>query len=116
MPIIDHRTEPPAQESEGRKSRQFVTKETGAQSLKISELVMSPGSSLRLHTHPHDEAIVLLEGSIEMTAGEDIRIVVAGHTLLAPPGIPHRLANKSGADARLYAITPVAESQTTYVD
>ena len=116
MPIIDHRTQPSPQETDGRKSRQFVNTEAGAHSLKISELVMSPGSSLRLHTHPHDEAIILLEGSVEMTAGEESRVVTQGHTLLAPLGIPHKLANTSSNDARLYAVSPVAESQTTYVD
>ena len=116
MPIIDQRTEPPFEPAEGRESRRFVTKEKGAASLTIGELVMHHGSSLRLHTHPTDEAIILLSGSVEMTVGDEVQTVVAGHTLVAPPGTPHRLANESGRDARMFTVFPTDSPTTTYVD
>lgn len=116
MPIIDHRTQPPLVPVDGRKSRRFVTKEAGAVSLIIGELVMHPGSALRLHIHPSDEAIVLLEGSVEMIVGGESRTVTAGHTLLAPPGTPHRLVNNSGGDARMFTVFPTDNPTTTYVD
>ena len=116
MPIIDHRTEPPPEVLEGRSSRRFVTKEVGADSLTIGELVMHHGAKLRLHTHPTDEAIVLMEGSVQMVVGDETRTVTAGHTLLAPPGTPHTLVNESGADARMYTIFPTDNPTTTFVD
>jgi quercetin dioxygenase-like cupin family protein len=116
MPIIDHRTDPPAVPAEGRSSRRFITKDTGAASLTVGELVMHDGAALRLHTHPHDEAIILLEGSIEMVVGDETSTVTSGHTLLAPPGVPHRLVNSSGADAKMYTVMPTDNPSTDYVD
>ena len=116
MPIIDHRTEPPFEPADGRESRRFVNKAAGAANLTIGELLMHDGSALRLHTHPTDEAIVLLEGSVEMVVGGESRVVTAGHTLLAPPGTPHRLVNNTGGDARMFTIFPTDNPTTTYVD
>ena len=116
MPIIDHRTQPPLEPVDGREARRFVTQEVGAASLTIGELLMHHGSALRLHTHPHDEAIILLEGSIQMVVGDESRTVTPGHTLLAPPGIPHRLVNSSGGDARVYTVFPTDNPTTDYVD
>ncbi len=116
MPIIDHRTTPPFEPADGREARRFVTKARGAANLTIGELVMHHGSALRLHTHPTDEAIILIEGSVQMIVGNESRTVTPGHTLLAPPGTPHRLVNNSGQDARMYTIFPTDNPTTTFVD
>ena len=116
MPIIDHRTDPPFEPADGREARRFVTKDAGATSLTVGELVMHHGSALRLHTHPTDEAIVLLEGSVQMIVADESQVGSPGDTLLAPPGTPHRLVNDSGADARMYTIFPTDNPTTTYVD
>ena len=116
MPIIDNNLKPMQTPIEGLKTRRFVNEEIGAVNLTVGELVMEHGSALRLHTHPTDEAIVLLEGRIEMVVGDEQREVLPGHTLLAPPGVPHRLINNTGASARLYTIFPTNETQTEYVD
>ena len=116
MPIIDNNAVPMPEPEDGRNSRRFVNKEAGAANLTIGELVMQDGSALRLHTHPTDEAIFLLEGQVEMVVGDEHRVVAAGHTLLAPPGTPHRLINNSGALARMYTIFPTDNPTTEYVD
>ena len=116
MPTIDNNATPMPEPEDGRSSRRFVNKEAGAANLTIGELVMQDGSALRLHTHPTDEAIFLLEGQVEMVVGDEHRVVVAGHTLLAPPGTPHRLINNSGAPARMYTIFPTDNPTTEYVD
>ena len=116
MPIIDHRTEPPGDEADGRRSRRFITKEAGAAILTIGELTMHHGSALRLHTHPTDEAIILIEGSVQMVVGDESETVTPGHTLLAPPNTPHRLINNSGNDAKMYTVFPTDNPTTTYVD
>jgi quercetin dioxygenase-like cupin family protein len=116
MPIIDHRTEPPLEPTDGREARRFVTKDTGAESLTIGELVMHNGAALRLHTHPTDETIILMEGSLQMIVGDESHNAAPGDTLLAPPETPHRLVNESGADARVYTIFPTDNPTTEYVD
>ena len=132
MPIIDHRNQPalipangvewqPDANKEGThqnpgESRRFLTKDAGAVSLTISELTLHPGSEIRMHTHPHDEAVVLLEGSVQMVVGGESRTATPGHTLLAPPGIPHRLVNNSQGDVRMYNIFPTDNPIIDYVD
>ena len=115
MPIINN-SDTPYEAADGRKARRFVNKDAGAANLTVGELVMEPGSALRLHTHPTDEAIVLLEGSVEMVVGDESRIVNPGHTLLAPPNTPHRLINHSDVEARMYTIFPTDNPPTTFVD
>ncbi len=116
MSIIDNNAKPMSDPVEGRSARRFITKDEGAANLTVGELVMEDGSALRLHTHPTDEAIILLDGRIEMVVGDEHREVSAGHTLLAPPGVPHRLINNTGAPARLYTIFPTDETVTEFVD
>ncbi len=116
MPIIDNNAIPMPDPEDGRSARRFVTKEAGAVNVTVGELVMQDGAVLRLHTHPTDEAIVLLDGQVEMVVGQERRLVTPGHTLLAPPGTPHRLINNTGAPARMYTIFPTDNPQTEYVD
>ena len=116
MPIIDINAVPLPPPEDGRSARRFVNKEAGAANLTVGELVMQDGAALRLHTHPTDEAIILIEGRVEMVVGDERRVVTPGHTLLAPPGTPHRLINNSGATARMYTIFPTDNPQTEYVD
>ena len=116
MPIINKDDVPLPEPEDGRSARRFVTKDAGAANLTVGELVMQHGSALRLHTHPTDEAIVLLEGQVEMVVGDDRHVGSPGDTLLAPPGTPHRLINETGGPARMFTIFPTDNPQTQYVD
>ena len=116
MPIIDNNAIPLPEPEDGRSARRFVTKDGGAANVTVGELVMQAGAKVRLHTHPTDEAIILLEGRVEMIVGDERREVTAGHTLLAPPGTPHGLNNNTGAPARMYTIFPTDNPQVEFVD
>ena len=84
--------------------------------MTVGELVTQDGSALRLHTHPTDEATILLDGGVEMAVGNERRVVTPGYALLAPPGTPHRLINNSYGLARMYTIFPTDNPTTEYVD
>ena len=86
MPIIDNNAIPMPDPEDGRSARRFVTKEAGAVNVTVGELVMQDGAVLRLHTHPTDEAIVLLDGQVEMVVGQERRLVTPGHTFACAPG------------------------------
>ena len=116
MPIIDKNDIPMPAPEDGRSSRRFVTGDAGAANLTVGELVMQDGSALRLHTHPTDEAIILLEGQVEMIVGGERHVGSPGDTLLAPPGTAHRLINETGGPARMFTIFPTSDPQTQYVD
>lgn len=116
MPIIDHSTRPMPEAVEKRSARSLVTKEDGATSLNIREVVIHPGFEERLHTHPEDQAIMIVEGSIQMIVGDETRTVRSGFTLLAPPGVPHKLVNNTWVPARMLAIAPKDDLETRYLE
>ncbi len=116
MPIIRHSTQPIARSSEFTTVRPIVTKEHGAVSLTIQEVIMKPGVAGRLQTHPIDVAIMLLEGSIQMIVGEEMRMVRSGSTLLAPPGVPYKLVNNIWVPARMLLIYPADRLETQFLE
>ena len=116
MPIIGHSTRPMPEPVDKRSVRTLVSSEDGARSLTVREGVVHPGSEGRLHTHSCDVAVMVMEGSIQMTVGDEIRTVRSGYTLLAPPGVPHKLVNNTWVAARLLAIYPTSDPETTYLD
>jgi len=116
MPIIEHSTRPMPRPVEKRSARSLVSGEDGARSLTIREIVVQPGSEGRLHTHSIDEAIMIMEGSIQLHVGDEVRTVRSGFTLFAPPGVPHKLVNNTWVPARLLVIFPSDELETHYLE
>jgi quercetin dioxygenase-like cupin family protein len=91
MPIIDHATVRLAPTMERVRERYLVSKDLGAVSLTVKEVEISPGWEGRMHTHPVDVSIQVLSGAIQVILGDEVKTVRAGTTLLAPPGVPHKL-------------------------
>jgi quercetin dioxygenase-like cupin family protein len=106
MPIINHNSQPVLQSDEFSSLRPLVSKDHGAASLTIHEITIKPGVAGRLQTHPVDVAFMMLEGSIQMIVGTEVRTVRSGNTLLAPPGTPYKLINNTWVPARLLMIFP----------
>ena len=73
MPVIDHSEQPMPEPTNKRSVRALVSVEHGTESLSISELVVHPGSEGRLHTHDSDEAVMVVEGSIQFVVGDEVR-------------------------------------------
>jgi len=116
MPIIDHSTQRRVAHDDFISERGLVTREHGATALTIRELVMEPGGSSRLCTHPTDVAILVQEGSIQMVVGDEVQTVRSGYTLLAPPHVPYKLINNTWVAARLLVISPTADVHTEYLE
>ena len=116
MSIIDHSTRPMPEPVKKRSSRSLVGKEDGAESLTVRELIVYPGSEGPLHTHTEDQAIMVLEGSIQMVVGDEARTVRSGFTLFAPPGVPHKLVNNTWVPARLLEIYPTVQLGTSFLE
>lgn len=112
MPIIDHNAQPTSASEVFARIRPLVTQEHGAAALTIQEVVMNPGQATPLQTHPTDMAFLVLEGSIQMIVGDEIRTVRSGHTLLAPPGVPYKLINNTWVAARMLMVYPAAKLET----
>ena len=97
-------------------SRDMVSAEHGARSLSISEIIVEPGYEGALHSHDVDQALMVVEGSVQFTVGGETRTVRSGYTMLAPPGVPHRLVNNTWVAARMLAIKPANDAQTAIID
>jgi quercetin dioxygenase-like cupin family protein len=116
MPIINHNAQPMLTSDEFSSLRPLVSKDHGASSLTVQEVTIKPGLAGRLQTHPVDIAFMMLEGSIQMVVGDEVRTVRSGNTLLAPPGTPYRLINNTWVLARLLMIYPAAQLETKVLE
>jgi quercetin dioxygenase-like cupin family protein len=66
------------------------------QHLMLSYLEMDEGAEVPLHHHPHEQGGILLKGQVQLTIGDETRIVEAGSLFLIPPNVPHRAVAVNG--------------------
>ena len=116
MPVIDHSTQTMPAAADKLSSRDMITEKHGAESLSVVELVVEPGYSGRLHTHDSDEAFMVVEGSIQFVVGDEVQTVRSGYSMLAPPGVAHKLVNNTWVSSRMLVIRPTTEQQTTFLE
>jgi quercetin dioxygenase-like cupin family protein len=101
---------------EYHRERFLVSKREGATSLTIKEVELHPGWEGRLHTHPTDIAIMVTAGAVQVVLGDEIRTVRAGCTLLAPPGVPHKLINRLWVPVRVLVTYPASDLETDFLE
>ncbi len=77
---------------------------------------MEPGWEGRLHTHPTDIAIMVTAGAVQFVLGDEVTTVRAGTTILAPPGVPHKLINNLWIPVRMLVTYPAAGLETDYLE
>src|SRR5262249_17743979 len=60
----------------------------------LLEMALAPGMTVPRHAHTReDEAYIVLTGELEVTVGDEVFVLHAGDTLIAPRNITHRLRN-----------------------
>ncbi|CAB3762040.1 cupin domain-containing protein [Paraburkholderia humisilvae] len=81
------------------------SKQTGGQ-FSMIEGIMPPGGDGGLHIHlREDESMVILEGELEVTIGDEVMTLQAGSSYFAPRGVPQRLRNRGTTPMRGIVIT-----------
>ena len=115
MPVVEHSTVRMSQVVDYRRERTLVSTEQGATSLTVKEVELQPGWEGRMHTHPTDIAVMVTGGAIQMEIGDEIHTVRTGFTMVAPPGVPHRLINQLWMPATMLVIYPATELETNYL-
>ena len=66
-----------------------------------------PGYAAPLHTHPGEEIIYVLEGTLEYEIGGKVTRVKPGDVLFVPAGVPHTAKNVgsgNGAELATYVV------------
>ncbi len=111
MPIIRNADAKFQQTTPGVRARQLVNQDTGAGAITLGEIIMEPGSSLVLHTHTIEEAMFIVEGTATVVLGNETHSLRAPGALLAPAGVNHLLANKSGKPMRFLFFYPAVSVQ-----
>jgi quercetin dioxygenase-like cupin family protein len=67
-----------------------------------------PGFGPKRHRHPYEETIIVLDGAVEVTIGDEAAAVTAGQVAIVPPGTWHLFRNEGDTVARLVNIHPVS--------
>ena len=87
MPFIDLSTVTPQQIFPGVQIRAPY-----GENLMLSVVDFEAESEVTLHSHPHEQAGVMLEGHMELTIGDETRVLNPGEFYIIPPNTPHRAA------------------------
>ncbi|MFO0869744.1 MAG: cupin domain-containing protein [Pirellulales bacterium] len=77
--------------------------------LMLSYLEMDAGAEVPLHSHPHEQGGILLRGRLQLTIGEETRVVEAGSLFIIPPHVTHRAVAVDGPAVVLDVFSPVRE-------
>ncbi len=68
--------------------------------IMLSFVEITPGGVVPLHSHPHEQGGVCLDGAMEFTIGGETRIVRKGDGWMIPGGVLHSVrALETGARA-----------------
>lgn len=108
MPIIKKQSVTKGEgDSPGLESLVLVDKEKGSHSLRVGELTIAPNSRVPRHVHTNtEEAMVIVEGTLDVILGDERVTVGPGHTVLAPAGTVHGFLNRYQEPARMLFIFP----------
>ena len=79
------------------------------ENLMLSYLEMDEGSEIPMHSHPHEQGGILLEGKMQLTIGDETRTCEPGELYLIPPNVPHRAVPIDGPATVLDVFSPVRE-------
>lgn len=116
MAIFLHKDLPTEEPYPKAKARQVAGSKLGNVSITISEVTLQPGGRIPLHIHPgHEEAVLVVEGTVDLVLGDETRTVTAGATLVAPQGVKHGIINNSNRPARIMGCFPTVNVTRQFV-
>jgi len=108
VPVIKYESVGKKAESEsGLEVRSLVDAHEGSESLRMGEITIAPHSRIARHVHSNtEEAIVILEGTLDVLLGRQRMSLGPGNAVLAPAGSVHGFLNRQEEPARILFIFP----------
>lgn len=79
------------------------------QKLMLSLVEIDEGAEVPLHSHPHEQGGILLSGRMQLTIGDQTRMVEPGEAYLIAADVPHRAVAVGGPIRALDVFSPVRE-------
>ena len=75
----------------------------------MSMVEIAPHAVLPPHTHPHEQAGLVLEGEFEFTIGGETKTLKQGDAYVIPGGVEHGVVGSSGWSLALDIFSPPRE-------
>ncbi len=103
---VYHSAEIPYKGDATKKARRFFYgPEQSGYNLEMHETVLGPGVETHPpHTHAHQEIIILVEGTVQVSMDGRTDTVEAGSVIFYDPDKPHNLRNIGTTPARYYVV------------
>ena len=77
--------------------------------IMLSHVELEAGSEVPLHSHPHEQAGMVIEGEFEFTIGHEKQIVKEGEFYIIPGGVEHRVVTGDKPAKALDIFSPPRE-------
>ncbi len=74
--------------------------------IMMSYVEISPNSVVPNHTHPHEQAGIVLQGEFEFTIGGETKTLRQGDAYVIPGGVEHSLVGNDGWSLALDIFSP----------
>jgi len=104
MSFVDWNRIPPIEVAPGVRIRAPY-----GQNLMLSRVEFDAGAVVSLHSHPHEQGGVMLEGKMKFTIAGETRVVTPGESFIIPPNVPHRAEAVEGPCVALDIFSPIRE-------
>lgn len=80
----------------------------GTHSLKVGQVTIAPNTRVPRHIHTNtEEAMVVLEGTLDALVGPQRISITSGDAVLAPAGTVHGFVNRYDTPARVLFVFPI---------
>ncbi len=87
----------------------FLVHAVWGERIMFSHVALRPNSEAPLHSHPHEQMGIVLEGEFEMTIGGETRLLKKGDMYLVPSNSTHGGITHSEQALILDAFSPPRE-------
>jgi len=77
--------------------------------IMLSHVELKAGSEVPLHSHPHEQAGMVIEGEFELTIGNEKQIVKKGEFYIIPGGVEHKVVTGNKPAKALDIFSPPRE-------
>jgi len=79
------------------------------ENLMLSRVEFDAGAVVPMHSHPHEQGGMMIEGKMKFTIDGESRIVEPGEAFLIPGNVPHRAEAIDGPCVALDIFSPIRE-------
>ncbi len=77
--------------------------------MTLSRVEIAPNSTVPMHSHPHEQAGVILQGTLEFTIGDQVRTAGPGDMYIIPGNVEHQVVSGDEPVVALDIFSPVRE-------